>query len=426
MLNFKEFLKEENRPLTLLEELILEAKAATAESEADDKGKMHELLLSEGLHPEKRLPDHHRSESENLDHAGTPEQVHQRLSEKMGPTAMAEIRGHSKQSAEKLHQYLKDNGHLGEGESISNVFWTSNPDKIKNGKVINGDHHKTTGIHDPNSTADLIARITDKNGNQKHIGISAKYGSQEPNFKNPGLESLETMSGLKPGTLNAHSEAHRVTTDKLGYKGSADNRNYQSKIDEMAGKGGIDAVRQELAKHQGTLDSGKTLTAKNKLMYNNAKAFVEGHDSLPEKERAGYITHAAARVAAARASNIESRKSMAKDLHKAFSAKKPEELENMLRNAVSPKTAIPHLVVHTKVKDDGSAETHIKPMESIADEHFSQFDMSTLKPELKAGTSIAFKAYHHGKKRVMNVARINVKSSSGPHKTAVGGLKLKD
>ena len=148
---------------------------------------------------------------------------------------------------------------------------------MKNGKQIEGDHQKTTGIHDPNATADLIARITDKNGNHKHVGISAKYGSQEPNYKNPGLETLESMSGLKSGTLQAHSDAHKASMDKIGYTGGADNRNYQTKVDEMAQKGGIDSVRQELAKHQGTLDSGKKLSAKNKFMYENAKC---GHNII--------------------------------------------------------------------------------------------------------------------------------------------------
>ena len=69
MLNFKSFLKEET--------LLLE-KAETADLEADDKGKMHELLLSKHLQPATTLPEHHRSFSDNEDHAGTPEQVHDR------------------------------------------------------------------------------------------------------------------------------------------------------------------------------------------------------------------------------------------------------------------------------------------------------------------------------------------------------------
>lgn len=422
MLTFKDFLKEDSRPLSLKEEMLLEMAAATKETDSDDKGKMHELLLAKYLHPESRLPDHHRSFAENEDHAGTPDQVHDRLKEKMGMNAYNEIDSHARQTATSIKKHFEDHGHVGKGESISNVFWTSNADKEKTA----GDHEKTTGVKDVNSNADLIARITDKDGNHKHVGISAKYGSQEPNFRNPGLDSLEKMAGLNSGTLNAHSEAHKAHMDKLGYNGSADNRNYQTKVDEMAAKGGIESVRAEMAKHQGTLDSGKKLSGKNKLMYENTKKFVESHDSLPEKERAGYITQASQRAAMARASNLESRKAMVKDFHAALSKKTPEELSGIIKNAVSPQTHIPHIVAHSQVKDDGSAVSHVKPMHSMADEHFSNYDMSTLTPHLGAGTSVAFKAKHIKSGKMMNVARINIKSSSGAHKNAVGGLKLKD
>ena len=390
MLTFKDFLKEDSRPLSLQEEMLLEMAAATKETDSDDKGKMHELLLAKYLHPESRLPDHHRSFSDNEDHAGTPEQVHDRLKEKIGMNAYNEIDNHAKQTAASIKKHFEDNGHVGKNESISNVFWTSNADKPNSA----GDHEKTTGVEDTNSNADLIARITDKEGKHKHVGISAKYGSQEPNFRNPGLDSLEKMAGLNSGTLNAHSEAHKAHMDKLGYNGSADNRNYQTKVDEMAAKGGIDAVRAEVAKHQGTIDSGKRLSGKNKLMYDNAKKFVESHDALPEKERSGYITQASQRAAMARASNLESRKAMVKDFHQALSKKTPEELSGIIKNAVSPQTHIPHIVAHSQVKDDGSAVSHVKPMHSMADEHFSSFDMSTLSPHLGAGTSVAFKAKH--------------------------------
>ena len=58
---------------------------------------------------------------------------------------------------------------LKKGEKVGRVFWTSNRDQIhrKTGEKIPGDHYKTTGIHDPNSNADLILQITDKNG--KHL-----------------------------------------------------------------------------------------------------------------------------------------------------------------------------------------------------------------------------------------------------------------
>ena len=59
MLKFKDFIKEDFNT----EDLLLEAESSSVES--DDKGKLHELLLAKYLHPEEKLPEHHRSFSDN-------------------------------------------------------------------------------------------------------------------------------------------------------------------------------------------------------------------------------------------------------------------------------------------------------------------------------------------------------------------------
>lgn len=417
MLNFKDFLKEDYQPLTLREEVLLEMAAATKEVANDDKGKMHELLLAKYLHPEQTLPEHHRSMSENEDHAGTPQQVHDRLKEKIGGPAYNEIDAHAQQTARAIKRHFETSGHQNPGENISNVFWTSNRDTA--GKA--GDHEKTVGVKDQNSNADLIARITDKAGNTKHVGISAKYGSREPNYANPGLDSLEKTAGMPKGTLNKHMDVHREHMEKLGYQGSADTKNIQTKIDEM----GIDDARSLLAKHQGTIDSGGKLKGKDKIMHEQLSDFVKVHDGLPKAQQAAFQAKAANRAAIARESNLAARKEMAKEFHSHLAKKTPQELGDILRKAVSPPTHIPHVVAHSKVRDDGSADSVIKPMHSIADDHFSQFDMNTLKPHIGSGTNVTFKANHLKTGKPMNVGMINIKSSSGAHKGAVGTLKLK-
>jgi hypothetical protein len=417
MFNFREFLKEEYRPLSLTEEVLLEMAAATKETANDDKGKMHELLLAKYLHPEQTLPEHHRSESENEDHAGTPVQVHNRLKEKIGPHAYNEIDAHAQQTARAIKRHFETNGHQNVGENISNVFWTSNRDTA--GKA--GDHEKTTGVKDQNSNADLIARIADKAGNVKHVGISAKYGSREPNYANPGLDSLEKSAGMPKGTLNKHMEVHRQNMEKLGYQGSADTKNIQTKIDEM----GIDDARSLLAKHEGTLASGGKLKGKDKIMHEQLSEYVKVHDGLPKAQQAEFEAKAKNRASIARESNLSARKEMAKEFHKHLSNKTPQELGDILRKAVSPQTHIPHIVAHSKVRDDGSADSIVKPMHSLADDHFAQFDMSTLRPHVGAGTNVTFKANSLKSGKPMNVGMINIKSSSGAHKGAVGSLKLK-
>ena len=404
-----QFLKEENN-------LLIE-RALSQDLESDDKGKLHELLLAKYLHPEQRLPEHHRSFSDNPDHAGTPEQVHDKLKEKIPPAAYNEIDKHARQSADAFRQSLKDQGQLNDNTHIGNVHWTSNADKPN----VAGDHEKTTGVKDVNSNADLIARIADKAGNIKHVGISAKYGSREPNYANPGLESLEKHAGMPKGTLNKHMEAHRANMEKLGYEGSDDQKNIQTKLDE----GGIGFARDNFHKLDSKIQAGGKLKGKEKMMHANAKAFIDTHDGLPEKQRAQFLSSASQRAATARAGNLQARKEMAKEFHSHLAKKSPEELAGILRNSVSPPTHIPHIVAHSKVKDDGSAESIIKPMHSIADDHFSQFDMHTLTPHVANGTSVTFKAKNLKNGKPMNVGMINIKSSSGAHKSAVGSLKLK-
>lgn len=419
MLDFKTFIKEN----LLSEEKLLLEKALSASVESDDKGKLHELLLAKYLHPDTKLPDHHRSESENIDHAGTPQQVHDRLKQKVGDDVYNEIESHARQTANEIHKHLKDNGHVGgaNGHHIGSVFWSSNPDKAN----VAGDHEKTTGVKDINSNADLIVRFHDKNGKTAgHFGVSAKYGSQEPNYRNPGLDAMEKMAGLKTGTFAKHMDEHKQRMDNLQYTGSADNRNYQTKIDELS-SGGIDKIRDELHKHQKTLASGGKLKPKEKLMYENAKVFVDNHDALDKKAQAEFIRKAQYRAQEARSSNVHARKSIAKEFHAALSQKKPDELAQLIRNSVSPQTHIPHIVAHSKVKDDGSAHSIVKHMHSLADEHLSNFDLSTLGAHVGNGTSVTFKANHIKTGKRMNVGMINIKSSSGAHKGSVGSLKLK-
>jgi hypothetical protein len=254
MLNFKSFLKED----LLTEELLLE-KAETSALEADDKGKLHELLLAKTPSSKHNTSfEHHRSFSDNEEHAGTPEQVHDRLKEKVGPAAYDELDRHAKQSAEAFKKSMKDQGHIGDHAHIGNVHWTSNADKENSV----GDHEKTVGVKDVNSNADLIVTLHDKEGKVVgHHGISAKYGSQEPNYRNPGVDSLEKIAKIPSGSLGSHMKHHNEAMDKLGYTGSADQRNIQTKIDEMH----IDEIRSKHAEGAASIAAAKICLVRKRL-----------------------------------------------------------------------------------------------------------------------------------------------------------------
>ena len=417
MLNFKSFLKEE----TLKEDLLLEAESSSVDS--DDKGKLHELLLAKHLHPQNTLPEHHRSFSDNPDHAGTPEQVHQKLMEKIPKAAYDEIDRHAKQSAAAFKQSMKDQGHIGDNAHIGTVHWTSNADK--EGKP--GDHFRTVkdangnGVSDPNSNADLIVTLHDKEGKPVgHHGISAKYGSNEPNYRNPGLDALEKTAKLSSGSLGAPMQHHTDAMEKMGYTGSADQRNIQTKIDEMP----INDIRQKHAEGLAAIQSGKKLSGKKKIMHEHLDKFIQAHDALPEKKQEAFRQQASQRAETARASNLAARTQMTQSFAAGMAQHKPEDLANIIRQNVSPNTHIPHTVVHSKVKESGEAESVIKPMHSLADEHLSQFKPDSLHVVPGKGTSVTIKGIHAKTGKPTVAARYTIKSSSGAHKSAVGTFKL--
>lgn len=406
MLNFTSFLKEQ----------FLVERALSSDVESDDKGKLHELLLAKHLHPNETLPMHHRSESENEEHAGTPQQVHDRLKKKIGDAAYNEIDSHAKQTAEELKKHLAEKGHIGNGVHIGDVHWTSNADKP--GKP--GDHEKTTGVKDVNSNADLIVTLHDKEGKKVgYHGISAKYGVNEPNYRNPGLESMEKTANLERGSLKALTDNHHKHMEKLGYNGSADQRNIQYKIDKM----GIDKARQEHAKHQGILDQGKTLSKKNATMHSQLSEYIRVHDGMKsDKQRAEFEQAAKARAAGAEASSLVAKQAVAKHFAEGLAKKSDSELRDVIRDHVSAPTHIPHTVAHSKVKNDGSAESIVTPSHSIADEHIAKVNNLHV---VHQGTSAVIRGTHAETGKTVRVATMTAKSSSGPHKGIVGTFGLK-
>jgi len=406
MLNFKAFLTEE----------LLVERALSSDVESDDKGKLHEILLAKHLHKDKILPEHHRSESENEDHAGTPQQVHDRLKKKIGDAAYHEIDGHARQSAEQTIKHLQDHGHIGDHASIGNVHWTSNPDKANKA----GDHEKTTGIKDVNSNADLIVTLHNKEGKViGHHGISAKYGVNEPNYRNPGLDSMEKTAGLKSGVLKSLTDSHHQDMEKLGYHGPAEQRHIQYKIDKM----GIEKAKAEHGRLQTLVTSGKSLSSKNRVMHEHLTKFIDAHDSIKhDGHRAVFLQKSESRATQAEQSALVAKTHVAKHFHEGLAKKSDEELRQVIRDHVSAPTHFPHTVVHSKVKDNGTAESLIKPAHGIADEHLAKVKGIHA---VHQGTTVVLRGTHTETGKPVRVATMTVKGSSGPHKSLAGTFGLK-
>lgn len=358
MLQFAEYLEEAKK-----------SKAASSEVSSDDKGKLHELLLGSHLNGGK-LPEHFRAESDDPEKSGTPQQVHDKLRDKVGPEAYNEINRHAKQTADALVSHLKEHGHIGEDEDIHSIHWTSNRDRPNKA----GDHETLTGVKDVNSNADLIITKKNKKTNKPSgfIGVSAKYGeTKEPNYANPGLETLEKQAGAKKGEYENIKKAHNKRMEAIGYTGTQ-------------------AQRHKLHKDD----------------------IIDAEDGWEDS------TH---RLTTAMNSSLEARKDIIGRYAKGIDKKGDSGLREIVRNFVSPSTHIPHVVAHSHVQLDGSAKPVIKDAKNIADDRLNNY--SNLSAE-QQGMSAVISGTNKATNKKGRVATISVKNTSGPHKGFAGTVKL--
>jgi hypothetical protein len=483
MLNFKSFLKEErNFILTqkyLIEEdileqewLLLSEESAGEKVEADDKGKLFEILhtgymhggTEEKFHPDPRksstfkFPEHHRSESENPDHAGTPLQVHDKLRTKIGEAAYSEIARHAYDSAQETKKQLSEEGHIGKnGMVLGESYWTSNPDKFnKKGEKVMGDHQRTTGIHDPNFKGDAMyelhkigpdgKKIMDsETGRPKsfgHLGGSLKYGYQKKaNHSNNGLDTMERHANLAPGSLERHQTEHKERMDELNYNGSADQRNIQTKIDEMPLEDKTDAkgkvTKGILTMHKELTDkhAQSPLKDKEKMMHEHLTKFIEAGKTYPGGIKA-LKTYAEGRAAKARESADDATKKITKEVAdglKGPSSETPEakdtRLRTMLRKMVSPPTVTKTFFVKATAGRDGNSNHTVKPLDNLADNHlqdFTHLDISHRGANNFNVTGVLNRPGHpkHGQR--VNVSTHAAKTSSGAHKGRVFTTKLEN
>ena len=184
---------------------------------------------------------------------------------------------------------------------------------------------------------------------------------------------------------------------------------------------GIDKARQEHAKLNGLTASGKKLRKKETTKHEHLGKFLQANDSMKPEEQIAFQQKAASRAAQAEASSIEAKRAVAKHFSSGLAQKNDAELRDIIRQHVSAPTVIPHVVAHSKVKDNGTAESHIEPSHSIADDHLSQF--TNLRVNHGGGVSTTIKGTDkQGKER--NAAIFTTKSSSGPAKGLVGTFSL--
>lgn len=342
MFKFKEFISESYCNIFLVEKVA-----------NDDKGKLFEVLHARHMHPEKVFPTHYRDEISGK----SPEETHNAIKARITPAEYKTIDRHASSSAERMKQHLTEQGH--NPEHITHVAWTSNGAN---------DVAKFTGKDDPHNDSDVMYRFKHpRTGKTTHVGVGLKYGSQkEPNIRNPGLESLERMTGAR--TLISRFNKHKKKIASLGFRESSAEKNHE--------------------------------------VWKKEKTSVRGK--------------------AADASKLETTRGMARDIHKALSQKSSDELRDYVRGVVAARTAHPVYRMHARTSHNeaGSSVTHHvdEPSKDI-ETHLSQFSELRMDKPGK-GISVTIKGVNKKTGKLVNVLTHSVKGVSGPMKGIAATTKL--
>jgi len=318
----------------------------------DDKGKLFEILHAKHMHPEVKLPTHYRDEE-----GKSPQEVHDSIKSRISKEEYKTIEGHARDSAANMREHLREQGH--NPDHITHVAWTSNGAS---------DVKKFTEKEDPHNDSDVMYRFKHpKTGKVTHSGVGLKYGSQkEPNLRNPGLDSLERMTGAT--TLLSRFEKHKKKIKSIGYTGT---------------------------------------TAENHARWKTEKTSARGK--------------------AADESKLETTRAMAKDIHAALAKKSSGELMNYIRGVVSPKTVHPTFRMHTRTSHNEAGATathHIDEPSKDIEEHLNQFSDLHMEKKHRGGISTVIYGTRKNDGKVVPVLQHAIKGVSGPMKGLAATTKL--
>jgi len=318
----------------------------------DSKGKLFELLHAKHMHPKKELPSHYRDES-----GKSPQEVHDKIRSEISPQDYDTINRHAEASSHAMRAHLSKNGH--NPKHITQVAWTSNGAS---------DVKKFTGTDDVHNDSDVMYKFHNSKTKQTTFaGAGLKFGSQkEPNIRNPGLKSLERMTGAN--TLLSHFEKHKKRIKALGY---------------------------------------------NDTNENNHKKWKAEKNSVRGK--------------AAEESKLKTTRGMAKDIHKSLSSKSSDELKDYVKSVVSPKTQHPTYRLHTRTSHNEAGSTashHIDEPSKDIDAHLSKFSELHMEKKHKGGISVSIYGKRKSDGKSVPVLTHAIKGVSGPMKNLAATTKL--
>lgn len=318
----------------------------------DAKGKAYEILAGSHLRHgtnKKGLPNnfltHYRNEE-----GKSPSEVLAYIKkelDKRSPGAFEQINEHARQGSDRMRAFLKKQGH----HTIHDVAWTSQK----------ADHKSFTGEEDPNSDADVMLRT-----NKGPIGISLKYGTeQHPNLRNPGLNTIEQLAGLKGGSIVSEYNKHQDRLKALGFTGKQDQNHEIFKANK---------------------NSKKAVAAVN--------------------------------------SGLQARREIAKKWQNGYAAMNSDQLRNTIVSLVAPPTKFEHFRMHTRPMASGVSHHMGTIQDEVRDSlnHYAEFKAE---PHSGDGISVRILGRHHGSNDFHTVVEHGVKGTSGPMKGMNGTTKLK-
>jgi hypothetical protein len=266
MLNFKTFMVEHtfiNESTYLTEEI----------ASSDAKGKLHELLVAKHLssdnEEDKALPSHFRNEETQK----TPQQTYDELKNSISAEDYNAADKRAKESAAAIKSHLMEH-HGVKSHHVKNIYWTSN----------SSDHEKLTNQKDPNSDADIMLHTVGDKGEHNFHGVSLKVGAQEPNVRNPGLDTLDKLTEADKNKSKNIVQEHKSNLHNLGYdseRSQADNHK-QYKLDKNSNK-------PEEKKRAAAADKSKL-----KTLYNLSNHYANSINDLHHDKVKHLITQLAA------------------------------------------------------------------------------------------------------------------------------------
>ena len=339
LLKFKHFLNENE--IYLMEEI----------ASNDAKGKLHELLVAKHLHADKQLPTRYT----NRETQKTPQETHDDIKNSISSEDYDAADKRAKEAAEKVGGHLKSQGI--HPHHIKEVVWTSNK----------ADHKSLTGTADANSDADIMVKHDAPNTGSSYHGISLKVGSGKPNLRNPGLATLDKLTGAKSSVTKGLLSAHKKKLNELGY--SSSNSQAVNHAQYKKDKAGENKEKADAA------DSSKLDT-----LGHLAKHYAEGINNLH-----------------------------------------PDHVKHLLTTLIAPKTKHPHIRVHTQTPKTGEDKPTVQHLEQHQED--LQRELNNHQHGYQAhssGQTLHIHANNPDGTKGKRIASISMKGVSGPIKGIAG------